>query len=174
MPPLFPTALLNIVDHPADASHAGALARLGYRFIVIHATGGTNSLNWLSTTSAPPVSIHRLISKQGQIYKIVPDEVAAYHAGPARVGPLPSAEANINNWSFGIELENLNDGRDPYPAPQLDSAADQVVEWIGVYGFLPIVAHAWIDSRKSDPAGFDWPDFYRRIWARLRAIARSS
>ncbi len=170
MAQLFTTPPLVITDHPADSAHAGALPRLGYRFIVIHATGGTNSLNWLSTTSSPPVSIHRLISKQGQIYKIVPDGVAAYHAGPARVGPLPSADANVNNWSLGIELENLNDGHDPYPAAQLDSAAAQVVEWWGAYGFLPVLAHAWIDSRKHDPAGLDWPDFYRRIWARLRVL----
>src|SRR5690349_9431690 len=95
----FQTPPLQITDHPADAAHAGGLARLGYRFIAIHATGGVDSLNWLSTTSAPPVSIHRLISKDGRIYKIVPDGTAAYHAGPAHVGPLPSAEANVNNWS---------------------------------------------------------------------------
>jgi N-acetylmuramoyl-L-alanine amidase len=172
MPQLFQTAPLLIIDRPADAAHAGALARLGYRFIVLHATGGTNSLNWLSTTSSPPVSIHRLITKSGAIYKIVPDEVAAYHAGPARVGPLPSADANVNNWSLGIEIENLNDGRDPYPAAQLDSAALQIVEWWGAYGLLPLVAHAWIDSRKHDPAGLDWSDLYRRVWARLRAVAR--
>jgi N-acetylmuramoyl-L-alanine amidase len=171
---LFPTTPLPIVDHPADSIHCCGLTRLGYRWIVIHATGGTNSLNWLSTTSpaSNPVSIHRLIAKNGTIYKIVPDDDTAYHAGPARVGALPTRDQNINNWSLGIELENLNDGRDPYPAAQLDRAADQVVEWIGAYGFLPIVAHSWIQSNKHDPLGLDWADFYGRIWSRLRTIAR--
>lgn len=169
---LFSIPPLSIVDHPADAAHAGALARLGYRFIVIHATGGTNSLDWLSTTSpaTAPVSIHRLVAKDGTIYKIVPDDVTAYHAGPSHVGPLPGDGQNVNNWSLGIELENRNDGRDLYPTAQLDSAAAQVVEWWGAYGLLPIVAHAWIDARKHDPAGLDWQDFYRRMWARLKAV----
>jgi N-acetyl-anhydromuramyl-L-alanine amidase AmpD len=172
----FTTPPLTIIDHPADAQHCGGQTRLGYRYIVIHATGGTNSLDWLSTTSPPsnPVSIHRLIAKDGTIYKIVADTVTAYHAGPAEIGPLPGVGQNVNNWSLGIELENRNDGRDPYPSAQLDAAAAQVVEWIGVYGFLSIVGHGWIDVRKHDPAGLNWPDFYARIWAKLKAVAKAS
>src|SRR5204862_8324577 len=133
MPPLFTTAPLPIIDHPADALHAGGQTRLGYRYVFIHATGGTNSLNWLSTTSpaSKPVSCHRLIAKDGRIYKVVPDEKTAYTQGPAEIGPLPEQGQNANNWALSIELENLDNGRDPYPAAQLDAAAAQVVEWIG-------------------------------------------
>lgn len=171
---LFPTSPLPIIDHPADSIHCCGVTRLGYRWIVIHATAGTNSLDWLSTTSpaSNPVSIHRLIAKDGTIYKIVPDDKTAYHAGYAQVGPLPGQGQTMNNWSLGIELENLNNGTDPYPAAQLDRAADQVVEWIGAYGMIPVVAHSWIDIRKTDPRGFDWSGFYQRIWQRLKVIAR--
>jgi N-acetyl-anhydromuramyl-L-alanine amidase AmpD len=176
---LFTTPPLVITDFPADARHKGGQRR-GYRFVVLHSTGGTDSKLWLSRTSplAHPVSCHRLISKTGQIIKIVGDDEIAWTQGFARVGPLPRKNEqgvyieSMNNWSLSIELENLDDYHDPYPIVQITACVNQVAEWIGAYGLLPIVAHAWIDSEKHDPAGFDWPDFYARLWARLRSIAR--
>lgn len=167
--PYFVTPPLHIKDVPADDGHKGG-ARLGYRVIVIHATGGTNSTAWLSTTSNPPVSIHRLIKKDGSIIKIVQDSEVAWHAGPATVGRLPAGSETINNWSLGIELENLNDGRDTYPAAQIESCALQVREWWGAYGALAITSHAGIQSNKHDPAGFPWPEFYRRLFALLKDV----
>jgi N-acetyl-anhydromuramyl-L-alanine amidase AmpD len=171
---LFTTPPLVITDHPADSVHCCGQTRLGYRYIVLHSTGGVNSLNWLSTTSPDdrPVSCHRLITKTGKIYKIVSDEKTAYTQGPAEIGPLPSREQNANNYALSIELENLDDFHDPYPPAQITACVNQVAEWIGVYGFIPIVAHAWIQADKHDPAGFDWPDFYVRLWAKLKAVAR--
>jgi len=166
----FLTTPLTITDHPADAQHKGGQRR-GYRFIVLHATGGTNSVNWLSTTSplSNPVSIHRLIDKTGKIYKIVSDEEIAWHAGPARVGPLPARNAqgvlieSLNNWSLGIELENDNSGHDPYPLVQVVAAAMQTAEWFSLYGYLAIVAHSWVDTRKTDPKNFPWDEFYKAL-----------
>lgn len=174
MAPLYTTAPLPIVDHPADSIHCCGQTRLGYRYIVLHATAGTDSLDWLSTTSpnSNPVSCHRLIAKDGTIYKIVPDDKTAYTQGPAEIGPLPGGGQNANNWSLSIELENLNNGSDPYPDAQMKAAALQVVEWWGVYGFIPLVAHTWIQADKSDPKGFNWPKLYSMIWAELKTIAR--
>lgn len=171
---LFPTTPLSIIDHPADRLHCCGQTRLGYRFIFLHATGGTNSLNWLSTTSpvSDPVSCHRLIAKDGTIYKIVPDEQTAYTQGPAELGPLPGRGQNANNWALSIEMENLDTGRDPYPPAQLLSTARQVVEWWGAYGFLPVIAHAWAQADKRDPAGFPWDTFYQLCWEELKRIAR--
>lgn len=165
----FFTPPLSIKDVPADDAHKGGIRR-GYRAIVIHATGGTNSAAWLSTTSDPPVSIHRLITKRGQIIKIVPDDEVAWHAGPAKVGRLPTPTETINNWSLGIELENLNDGRDIYPLPQIESCVLQVREWWGLYGPIPFVSHSAIQTNKHDPLGFPWPEFYRRLYARLGEV----
>jgi N-acetylmuramoyl-L-alanine amidase len=171
---LYSTNPLPIVDHPADRLHCCGQTRLGYRFIFLHSTGGTNSLDWLSTTSPAdkPVSCHRLIAKDGTVYKIVPDDKTAYTQGPSEIGPLPSHTQNANNWSLSIELENLDNGRDPYPAAQLESCVHQVVEWWGLYGFLPVVAHAWMQADKHDPAGFPWELFYVRCWEALKGIAR--
>jgi N-acetylmuramoyl-L-alanine amidase len=165
----FSTPPLDISDLPADAAHKGG-TRAGYRFIIIHSTGGTNSRNWLTRTSTPPVSIHRLITKQGEIIKIVPDHEVAWHCGPAIVGPIPGGNFTLNNFSLGIELENLNTGRDPYPLSQVSAVAAQVLEWWGLYGAIPVLAHAWVDKRKHDPAGFPWNAFYERLFTYLGRV----
>lgn len=171
---LFSTAPLSIIDHPADRLHCCGEPRLGYRWIFLHATGGTNSLNWLSTTSpaSKPVSCHRLIAKNGTIYKIVPDHLIAYTQGPSVAGPVPANGENMNQWALSIELENLDNGRDPYPATQVRSCALQIVEWWGAHSFPAVVAHAWMQADKHDPLGFPWADFYALCWKYLQEIAR--
>lgn len=178
---LFPTPPLPIIDFHADAQHLGG-RRLGFRYIVLHHTGGTNSKFWLSRTSplSDPVSVARLVTKEGKNIKIASDDEVAWTQGPARIGELPLYNEHgvllesVNNWALAIEFENLGNGHDPYPAAQLDMGAAQVVEWWGTYGFMALVGHNWIQANKHDPAGFDWPDFYRRIWAKLKAVAKAT
>ncbi len=173
---LFQTPPLAIVDLPADDAHHGG-RRLAPRFIILHATGGTDSRAWLTTTSprSNPVSIHRLIMKDGTTYKMVPDDEQAWHAGHGVIGPIRPNDAglpNLNMCSLGIELENLNNGRDPYPEVQIAAAVAQCVEWIGVYGNLPILSHADVDTRKSDPKGLDMDAFRARVLLAAAEAAR--
>lgn len=150
---LFATPPLPIVDVPADAKHKGG-ARLGFAYIVLHHTGGTNSRAWLSTTSNPPVSCHRLIERNGTIVKIVPDHEVAYTQGPADIGPIPENGQNANQWALSIELENLGNGQD-YPDAQLWATARQIVEWWAAYGWPALVYHKQIQGNKNDP--YDFP-----------------
>ncbi len=162
---LFVTEPLNITDAPADAQHkGGARPMSGVRFIIIHHTGGSNSLKWLTTDSPPsnPVSVHRLISRSGTIYKLVSDDEEAWHAGRGYVGPLVGAakgQTNLNRCSLGIELENLGNGQ-AYTPQQIIAATAQCVEWIGAYGPLIILGHSEVDGRKKDPKGLDM-DWFR-------------
>jgi N-acetyl-anhydromuramyl-L-alanine amidase AmpD len=134
------------------------------KFIVLHATAGTNSLAWLTTDPASAVSIHLLIRKDGYVYRIVEDAGVAYHAGPAKLYPYgPPSGVNVNVVSLGIELENLNTGNDPYPVVQIEAAAVAHARWEGLYGNLPIVSHASIQANKSDPAGFPWETYRQRL-----------
>ena len=172
----FQTPPLSIIDHPADANHKGGV-RLGYHWIFLHSTVGTNSLDWLSTDPNSAVSCHRLIAKDGTIYKIVPDNEVAWTQGPAQIGNLPRRDPktgkiveDVNQWSLSIELENLNDGRDPYPYAQIKSCVDQVVEWKAAYGDLAVVAHAWCQSNKTDPRGFPWGQFFGMYYARMGTL----
>jgi N-acetyl-anhydromuramyl-L-alanine amidase AmpD len=179
MAKLFDTPPLPIIDRPAASTHFTP-GRAGHqpRFVVMHHSGGVDSLAWLRSTSNPPVSTHRLIRKSGEIIKIVADEDTAFTAGFGVVGPVdpdandpPGVARNFNQVSLHIELENLGNGKDPYPLPQVTAAAKQVVEWVGKYGYLAIVGHSWVDKDKNDPRGFDWDQFYSLIdAARVRLV----
>jgi N-acetyl-anhydromuramyl-L-alanine amidase AmpD len=72
---------------------------------------------------------------------------------------------NANRLALGIELENLNDGKQGYTDAQYESSARQVLEWWSRFGYLPIVRHSDIDARKTDPKGFGWDAFAYRLLA---------
>jgi hypothetical protein len=136
--------------------------------LVIHATAGSarSALAWL-TTPLSRVSAHYLIDKSGRVYQLVPDERAAWHAGRARW----HGETAINDSSIGVELENANDGRDAYPAAQIDALLELAAEKTAQYRIAPdmVVRHADIavpKGRKTDPAGFPWADFIGRLFPR--------
>lgn len=148
---------------PADSNHFGT-NRLPVGLIVMHATAGTDSAAWLSTTSPVPhqVSTHVLVRRDGVIIRLVPDNMVAFHAGPAVIGSntLPS-RTNPNRFSLGIELENTNTGKQNYPLAQIASAANMVAWWYNLYGVLPILAHHAIQTDKTDPFVFPWDTFYK-------------
>lgn len=173
----FTTPPISIIDYPADTRHFMA-GRRGFtpRYIAVHHTGGINSLKWLTITSDPVVSAHRLISRAGTNFKLVKDEDTAFCAGYGIVGPTdpdnndPRGVApNFNVESLNMELENKGNG-EPYPLVQMDMAARQIVEWFGLWGQLALVGHSWVDARKNDPFGFDWRLLYRLITQHLRAV----
>lgn len=165
----FQTPPLSIIDKPADARHtAGPRTAADIWLIVLHATVGglQSSLSWLTTNPNSNVSTHRLIDQDGTIYKICDDLVIANHVGYSRMG-----NKSPNPGALGIEFVNSNSGHEPYEAAQIESGVLQIREWWGLYGALPILTHAAIDTKgKTDPAGFPWQQFYRRLFARLAEV----
>lgn len=157
----FLTPPLTIIDRPANARHLGPpRSTAAIKIIVLHSTAGSleSSLDWLTTNPDSVVSVHRLVDRDGTIYKIADDARVCNHVGFSRMGNT----TNLNPASLGIELVNRNDGRDPYPHAQLLSCVKQVVEWQGHFGEIPIVGHYQVDTKgKSDPAGFPWALFYQ-------------
>lgn len=158
---LFNTSPLEIIDVPADRYHqAVPVLPRDIRFIYLHSTGapsGQTSIVWLTTSSRPPVSAHRLISRAGTIYKLVRDEHIAFTQGNGRLGDRSPAYRNLNIDGLSIELENENRRHPPfedYPAAQLHACAMQVVEWWSMYGFLALLYHCDVDAQKHDPSGF--------------------
>lgn len=125
--------------------------------IVLHATVGSlvSARGWL-TNPASKASTHYLISKTGDLYQLVPDDRAAWHAGASQWGRLDSLA--IKRQSIGIELENANDGRDPYPPAQVDALRALVRDLQQRYPEAQVVTHAQIArpaGRKTDPLGLD-------------------
>ena len=49
------------------------------------------------------VSSHYLITRRGKVYRLVPEEAKAWHAGPS-VMPAPDNRTGVNEFSIGIEL----------------------------------------------------------------------
>lgn len=174
---MFKTPALRIIDVPVKPTHRIIPVRpRQINFIYLHATAapdGKSSVPWLSGTSLPAVSCHRVIDRLGNIYKLVPDDQIAFTQGHGRMGARTRDWMNLNVDGLSIELENENRIRQPfetYPLVQIRACAWQVVEWWGAYGFIPVMHHRYVDSEKHDPSGFPEVTFYTLLRDRLRDV----
>jgi hypothetical protein len=134
--------------------------------IIAHNTVGIDSRSYLSRGgersdgSDRKVSIHILIQKDGAVYRYVPDERGANHAG---FGTMPSGftQVNPNLTTLGFELENArpNTPNDPYTDAQLLAMGAVILAWRQRWGNLPILRHATLDpDRRSDTVGLSVPE----------------
>lgn len=147
------------------------------RMIVLHATVGDlmPSIRWL-ISPASRVSSHYVISKSGRIYQLVPDELVAWHAGASAWMGLNKDQ--IAFCSLGVELENANDGHDPYPSAQLAAAHWLCEQKVTRYGIIRpmVVRHLDIATpkgRKTDPAGLPWPSFADSLYMQIDPPAQA-
>lgn len=138
----------------------------------MHATGGTNSLEWLTTSPLSAVSSHLLIDKDGDVHRLVEDAGVAYHAGVSTWSRYGSVGfPSVNEVSLGIELENLNTGEDTYPVAQVLAAARAHYRWIVAYGWFPVTSHAAIaPGRKVDPLGFPWELYQQYLQEYIQGV----
>ena len=110
------------------------------------------------------VSAHYNIDRDGTIVQMVDEDYTAWHAGVSEL----EGRSGVNGFSVGIELINLNDGKDPYPEAQMQALA-RIIRDLRSRWDIPdsrIVSHAHIArpvGRKTDPAGFDFPKLLRMI-----------
>jgi N-acetyl-anhydromuramyl-L-alanine amidase AmpD len=125
--------------------------------IVLHATV-LGTLDEAIRHFADPqsrVSAHYTLDRDGTIACHVPEYMRAWHAGQSR---MADGRASVNDFSVGIELVNLNDGRDPFPESQVKALRTLLKDIAVRHPIKHIVPHhACADppGRKSDPAGFD-------------------
>ncbi len=183
----------QIVDYPADNS----IARVGRPLVIVaHDTEGVDSRNTLKHGDGRGVSVHALIQKFPRangstdvlpgwpprssgviIYRMVPDERGANHAGFStwvHDGVTYSPEkghTNVNAVSLSFELECLGtkDANDHYTEDQLLAAGWLINGWRATFGPLPIVRHADIDpGRRSDTYALSVSDLEK--WANAAAL----
>lgn len=126
------------------------------QLLLLHATVGS-AASALARLTDPHsrVSAHYLITKLGTVYRLVDESDVAWHAGRANW----RGERDVNGVSIGIELENANDGRDPYPAVQVAALTTLTRDLLTRYHLTPAQIARHLDvavpaGRKSDPAGF--------------------
>lgn len=143
--------------------------------LVMHSTVGSwdSALGWLRNPKAR-ASAHYLVSKTGRIAQLVQEGNAAWHAGRSQWRGLEVwstvkgvATPSLNLVSVGIELENRNDGRDPYPEPQYQAALWLAREIVARHRIerVNLVRHLDISpGRKTDPRGFAWERFTAEVY----------
>ncbi|CAN5626956.1 N-acetylmuramoyl-L-alanine amidase [soil metagenome] len=141
------------------------------QLVVIHYTeqdSVARSLDTLRTRNrGGRVSAHYLIGRDGALYQLVADDLRAWHAGAGRWGTI----RDVNSASIGIELDN--DGRSPFPQPQMDTLLRLLEDLTTRHRIArtQVIGHAdMAPARKIDPgplfpwrqlaeAGFGiWPD----------------
>jgi len=128
--------------------------------IVLHYTGmptGEEALARLRDPDAK-VSSHYVVEEDGRIFRLVPEERRAWHAGVS----FWKGERDLNTRSVGVEIVNPGHefGYRPFPAPQIAAVIELVADirtrWMVDDG--RIVGHSDIaPDRKDDPGElFPW------------------
>nr|WP_205615384.1 N-acetylmuramoyl-L-alanine amidase [Streptomyces harenosi] len=123
---------------------------------------------------------HGVITKDGRVHLV--GYGRANHAGfgddevlravIAEKGLPPDNEANTdgNRHFYGFECENLGDGKDPWPAVQLEAiekAAAAVCRY-HKWNERSVIGHSEWQPGKVDPRGFTMASMRRRIRDRLK------
>lgn len=167
-----PTASLFLPPAPAvtEMLTSASESRDGQSIdlIVLHDTASSataaQNARWFQDP-ANQASVHYLIDRDGSILRCVPDELRAWHAGAAEF----EGATNINQRSIGIELCNLGDGTEPFPAVQIKSLIRLMgrVSWdwdIPAHRFVRHRDVAVPAGRKADPAdNFDAVAVYEAV-----------
>jgi len=137
-------------------------ARVGVPdILVLHYTGmktGPEALDRLRDPNAPRVSSHYMVEEDGRVFRLVPEERRAWHAGVS----YWKGERNINGVSIGVEIVNPGHefGYRPFPNAQI-AAVIELVGDIRSRWQIPddrIVGHSDVaPARKDDPGElFPW------------------
>jgi len=128
--------------------------------LVLHYTGMQSAGEALARLCDPTakVSAHYLIDETGAVYRLVPEDRRAWHAGVS----YWRGKTDINSRSVGIELVNPGHawGYRPFPEPQLEALCALAGEILDRHPIPPrnVVGHSDIaPDRKLDPGEkFDW------------------
>jgi N-acetylmuramoyl-L-alanine amidase len=123
-----------VLHHTAMATAEAALARL--------------------CDPAAEVSAHYLIAEDGRVWRLVDEDLRAWHAGAGGWGDA----ADVNSRSVGIELANPGDA--PHAAPQMAALEVLLADILRRRAIPPerVIGHGCMaPGRKGDPGrAFDW------------------
>ncbi len=144
---------------------------VGIDLIVVHHTGGPQigpALNWFMNSSSNATA-HYLIDTDGQVVKLVQENLAAFHVGGASYW---TGRTNVTGNSIGIEVVHRSG---PYPEAQYGSLLDLLESLLRAYPTIArhrIVGHSDVATaaggrgvlgRKSGDPGTTFQ------WSRLEA-----
>lgn len=149
--------------------------------VLIHHTGGHNDreLCFNGRADLPGPLCHSWLGKTAGLWML--GNGRTNHAGSvdldvlnalrAETSPLPKddqANADGNDVLYGLEIENLGNGRDPYPAKQYDQAVRWAAAICRAHGWSArsVAGHKEVQPGKIDPS-FDMDVFRAAVAARL-------
>jgi N-acetylmuramoyl-L-alanine amidase len=147
--------------------------------LVLHYTGMATAAAALQRLCDPDarVSAHYVVEENGVIWRLVPENRRAFHAGIS----CWEGESDLNAVSLGIEIVNPGHewGYHPFPEAQMASVERLCRDLVARYAILPhrVVGHSDIaPERKSDPGElFDWARLARAgigIWPPAKPVPR--
>jgi N-acetylmuramoyl-L-alanine amidase len=175
---------VKLTEHPGwethNRNHKGPWGDV--KGVMLHHTAGRNSLGlcWTGTSDLPGPLCHAHISKTGVVTML--SSGRANHAGlgsratydavlkeetfPSRPG---KDEVDGNASFYGFEIENLGDGKDPYPQAQYDAVVRLVAAVCRHHGWNPasVIGHKEWTARKIDPS-FSMSLFRMNVGAELK------
>jgi N-acetylmuramoyl-L-alanine amidase len=141
-------------------NHGPRRATAPIDMLILHYTGMTDAASALDRLCDPAsqVSAHYMVDENGGVWRLVPEDRRAWHAGIA----FWAGETDINSRSIGIEIVNPGHGPDyrPFPEPQMLALERLCRDILGHHAIPPhrVLAHSDIaPARKRDPGElFDW------------------
>lgn len=164
--------------------------------VVHHTVTGSNVANTVALcynghSSLPGPLCHAVGGKDGKIYLVSngranhagngdPDVLNAVIAEKSTLPPDNQASVDGNARFYGIEIQNLGNGKDVYPAKQYDQAVRWAAAICRYYGWTAnsIIGHKEWQPGKIDPHGpvegqgmFSMETFRKDVSARLRHSA---
>lgn len=174
---------VHVVEHTGWRTHNRSPRPWGpVNGVVIHHTAGSSSLGlvWEGTAALPGPLCHTHLAKNGTATMVANGR--ANHAGTfaenafqavvneSSTHPRPDSAEPVdgNQHFYGIEIENLGDGKDPYPSVQYDAAVRWAAAICRAHGWTAnsVIGHKEGTRRKIDPS-FDMDTFRDAVAARL-------
>ena len=149
-----------VVDMPSPNWDERPAAAGPVDTLVLHYTGMVSAEAALArmTDPAAKVSAHWCIGEDGTLWRLVPEEHRAWHAGVSEW----RGRRSVNDFSIGIELVNPGHehGYRPFPPAQMAALVDLARAIVARHTIDPrnVVAHSDIaPTRRQDPGElFDW------------------
>ena len=151
---------MHVLDRPSP-NHGPRPGDAAIDMLILHYTGMRTAAGALDRLCSPEaqVSAHYLIEEDGTLWRLVPEERRAWHAGLS----FWAGRRDINSVSIGIELANPGHefGYRAFPEAQM-AALESLCRDILARHPIParhVLGHSDVaPQRKSDPGElFDWP-----------------
>ncbi|MGW0580484.1 peptidoglycan-binding protein [Streptomyces sp. NPDC002920] len=178
---------VTVVEHAGWRTHnrAGHGVWGPVNGVIIHHTvtsGTQNSVDicWNGYTALPGPLCHGVIAKDGTVYLV--GNGRANHAGSGdgdvlaavvdERATLPAPNENDTDGNvhfYGFECVNLGDGKDPWPAVQLEAMVRASAALCRAHGWSAhsVIGHKEWTNTKVDPRGFTMASFRAAVAERL-------